>query len=554
MLPVVLLVLGTTLVAANAPQVTLPDLGQLEGTRGTSLKGRTFYKFEGVPYARPPVGKYRFREPVSPKPWQGIWQAKILYKCMQNFQYTPPGGDFVIGDEDCLYLNIYSPNVDPNANLDVIFFIHGGCFMFNYAGFQGPEYLLDKDVVYVSINYRLGPLGFLSTEDEVVPGNNGMKDQIFALEFVKKYIRYFGGNPDSVTISGMSAGGASVHFHYLSPKSRGLYHRGISQSGTMLNQWVLTEKPLEKAKKLAALLGCGTKRNDKMVECLKWRPGRQIVAAVKDFQPWLYNPYTPFGPVVDSWAQDPVLPEHPYILIKKKKITDLPWLASYTSSEGLYPASDFYIDEQYLEDIDTRWNEIVPFILDYNYTVEPQLRDEVSQKIRKYYLGNKKVSRSTFMDFVKITSDRVFVNGIYDAIRMQVPQMTSPVYSYFFEYRGAHSRSESRTGTNKNFGAAHGDDTAYVFKTTVDTASTEGDRKMVELLVDIFTSFAKNGVPKVPIDWPPVSKNSDSILQLKIAGPNNLSLIESKLKNGDFWRSLPLIENEKLFENVKDEL
>lgn len=245
----------------------------------------------------------------------------------------------VSGDEDCLYLNIYTPKIDPNANLDVIFFIHGGCFMFNYAGFQGPEYLLDKDVVYVSVNYRLGPLGFLSTEDDVVPGNNGMKDQIFALEWVKKYIKYFGGNPNSITITGMSAGGASVHFHYLSPKSRGLFHRGISQSGTLLNPWVLTEKPLEKAKKLAALLGCSTKTNEKMIECLKWRSGRQIVQSVKEFQPWLYNPYTPFGIVVDSWATDPVLPQHPYVLMKEKKVADLPWLASFTSSEGLYPAS-----------------------------------------------------------------------------------------------------------------------------------------------------------------------------------------------------------------------
>lgn len=93
------------------------------------------------------------------KPWHGIWNASTIYKCMQYYQYTNPGEDFVIGDEDCLYLNIYTPSLNPNSNFDVIVYIHGGAFMFNWGGIQGPEYLLDKNLVYVNLNYRLGPLG-----------------------------------------------------------------------------------------------------------------------------------------------------------------------------------------------------------------------------------------------------------------------------------------------------------------------------------------------------------------------------------------------------------
>ncbi|XP_068913115.1 venom carboxylesterase-6-like [Tenebrio molitor] len=533
------------------PRVHIPSLGKIEGSYGVSLKGRTFSKFEGVPYAQPPVGRLRFREPVQLKPWSGVWEAKTVYRCMQNFPYTPPGDNYVLGNEDCLYLNIYTPDLNQSANLDVIVFIHGGGFMFGYGGFQEPQFIQDRDVVFISLNYRLGPLGFLSTEDNVVPGNNGLKDQILALHWIKQNAKYFGGNSDSITIAGMSAGGASVHFHYLSPKSRGLFHRGISQSGTTLCPWVLSESPLEKAKNLAAHLGCRTKNNAKMIKCLRRRPGYQITAFVKLFQPWLYTPFTPFGVVVDSWSDNPVLPEHPYMLLKKKKVADLPWIVSYTASEGLFPTSFFYSEKKYLQDIDTRWNDLLPFILDYNYTVDPRLHDMVSQKIRTHYLGNQRVSRSTFSDFVDIASDRLFIGDIYETARLHAAATKSPVYSYYFTHRGAHSRSELRSKSSRNFGASHGDDTVYAFKAYVDVLSTKDDRAMVDLMVDMFASFAHTGKANITTNWQPVSKNiKDPLVRLKIAGPKKLRMEASILKNAKFWKSLPIMENERLFSNV----
>lgn len=325
----------------------------------------------------------------------------------------------------------------------------------------------------------------------MVPGNNGMRDQIFALEFIKKHVKLWGGNPNSITIMGMSAGGASTHFHYLSPKSRGLFHRGWSQSGCTLNPWVLMEEPLAKTKKLAANLGCGTTNIEEMVSCLKTRPARQIVASVKEYQPWLYTPFSPFGLVVDSWAKDPVLPKHPYLIIKNKEVYDVPWIVSYTDSEGLYPAADFYED---LKDLETRWNELLPHILDYNYTLDVRKHDEISQKIRKYYLEEKKVSKGTFKDFIPVVSDRIFVTGIQKTALWQAAVTKSPVFTYFFTYRGAHSWSEYRAGTNKDFGASHGDDTAYIYNyEAVDTSSTESDKKMIKFMIDLLTSYASTG-------------------------------------------------------------
>lgn len=149
-----------------------------------------------------------------------VWKANTVHTCLQ-YSHENGGAAAVKGNEDCLYLNIYRPNDQSLNNMDVIFYIHGGAFMFNNGGSNQPIYLLDKDVVLISINYRLGPLGFLSLEDKVLPGNNGLKDQALALKWVKANIHYFGGNPNSITITGMSAGSASVHLHTLSPSTTG---------------------------------------------------------------------------------------------------------------------------------------------------------------------------------------------------------------------------------------------------------------------------------------------------------------------------------------------
>ena len=117
--------------------------------------------------------------------------------------------------------------------------------------YSPPTLIMDREVIYVTFNYRLGILGFLSTEDDVVPGNNGLKDQTLALKWIRDNIASFGGNPNSVTVSGGSAGGSSVHLHFFSKLSRGLFHRGFAQSGLALNPFSIQEQPSMRARKLA---------------------------------------------------------------------------------------------------------------------------------------------------------------------------------------------------------------------------------------------------------------------------------------------------------------
>ena len=153
------------------------------------------------------------------------------------------------------------------------------------AAFYGPENLLDEDIVLVTINYRLGPLGFLSTGDEEAPGNFGLKDQAAALRWVRDNIDKFGGNPKSITLFGESAGGSSVHFHMLSPLSRGLFQRGISQSGSALCSWALAPNgtSTHQARKLAEFLDCPQQPSAAMVACLRTKKAKEIIATDKLF-------------------------------------------------------------------------------------------------------------------------------------------------------------------------------------------------------------------------------------------------------------------------------
>lgn len=182
--------------------------------------------------------------------------------------------------------------------------IHGGAWILGQGGNTeyGPENFLDHDIILVSGNYRLGPLGFLSTEDDNASGNFGFKDQMAILEWVQQHISKFGGDRNSVTIFGESAGSVSVNYHMISPLSKGLFHRAISQSGTVMNGWTdPARKGFAKMRtiRLADMMGCpvsGTSMKE-VVECLRKVPAEKLTMAQLDFhvrKRIIFSPITQF--------------------------------------------------------------------------------------------------------------------------------------------------------------------------------------------------------------------------------------------------------------------
>ncbi|KAB0793679.1 hypothetical protein PPYR_13299 [Photinus pyralis] len=543
-------------VTLEQPVVDTP-YGRVAGTYLTSYSGRRFSQFLSVPYAKPPVGELRFEEPQRIEPWQGVWQANFSTVCAQLDHLI---GGSINGQEDCLYLNIYAPQTDSNDPLDVIIDIHGGGFNFGSStSYSGPHYLMDRDVVFVTVNYRLGIFGFLSTEDEVVPGNNGMKDQVMAIQWVNDNIGYFGGNPNSITLTGLSAGGASVHLHFLSPLSKGLFKGGISLSGNALCPWVFQDHPLQRAREVGSLVGCAQESTASLVSCLKQRSVTQVLEGVRPQHAWMYNPFSPFGIVAERHGRRPFLPDHPYELLRSGKVQDLPWITSLVKHEGLYPVADFMNDDILME-LERRWNELMPYIMHYSQTVPIKSQADVSQKIKDFYFHGQPLSMGSFENLIEIGSDRLFAVDAEKSLRLQASSNLSPTYYYYFTYESekVFSFAEYFLKSDKRIGICHGDDLSFIFYNYHGLSKyTSKDEKMKNILLDIWTSFAKTGVPKVQgVEWKPVSRNAKSdIVYLDIRSPDEIQVREvSEMGHRSFWDSLGIQENENLFKSKKEEL
>ena len=235
----------------QTPPVVRVESGELQGVVDDGVAS-----FKGIPFAAPPVGDLRWRPPQPAAPWTGVRQAaEFGADCMQGRFGPPPAPGAPparAASEDCLFLNVWRPaSATPGAKLPVMVWIHGGGFVGgsgaspNTSGAQFAK----QGVVLVSVNYRLGRFGFfafpaLSRErPDETKGNYAYMDQIAALQWVKRNIAAFGGDPNNVTIFGFSAGGVSVHSLLASPMARGLFHKAIAESGGSRDS-VLTARPM----------------------------------------------------------------------------------------------------------------------------------------------------------------------------------------------------------------------------------------------------------------------------------------------------------------------
>jgi len=299
-----------------------------------STQFKSVSKFLGVPFAAPPVGELRFKAPKPPKKWKPdvlqakkhgnvCWQPKHRVKVIKFFD-----PNFSYG-EDCLYLDVYSPNV--SVSLPVMVHIHGGGYEVGTAVYHPGDILALHGVVIVVIQYRLGPFGFLTTGDSAAPGNFGMLDQVEALKWVNENIENFGGDPNKVTIFGASSGGTSVSLHLLSPLSKGLFNQAIAESGVDLSTFATqpVSYGLRFAKELAQNLDCATSDHSAMVACIRSKKGEEVqnASALTAYQ---FFSYLRWAPVVD----DNFLLDTTRNLRAKGEFQKLKLMISFTSQEG----------------------------------------------------------------------------------------------------------------------------------------------------------------------------------------------------------------------------
>nr|AWW17126.1 carboxylesterase E11 [Subpsaltria yangi]AWW17127.1 carboxylesterase E12 [Subpsaltria yangi] len=496
--------------------------------------------------------------------------------CIQYYNTQPkvdlndsskyPFKEFVNGVEECLFINIFSPKLffknkgssedacnNCGANgCPVIVFLHGGAYQGTGANEYGGKYLMQTGkTVLVVVNSRVGVMGYMSTEDDVVPGNNGIKDIVKALHFIQENIHSFGGNPNSVTLAGTSSGSAIVHLMYFSSLTIDLFHRGICTSGTFLMPLAFQKNAKEKSKKVAAALGCPTKSSRRLVNCLKTKPAADIVLLTYLFKPHFFPslPFTAFGPVQEPLSNNAFLTQNPYDMLVRGEFQSKPLIMSLVKKEGLFPAASYIASDEIMAEINNTWNAFAPHLLDYNFSVLPKERDAVSQEIRKFYFGEEEMSVQNGDKLVEMAGDRHFKADVARAVLHQAFQSYSYIYVSIFSYRGKHSVTESFSQTGNNYGACHGDDVAYIMNTRyLNPEETESDRDMMMRFVDMWTSFAYTGKPSFGYDvyWQSVSPFGlffRRLNYLEIRSPYDFSQCSSyDHGNTAFWSNLPINE------------
>lgn len=407
--------------------------------------------------------------------------------------------EYLAGNEDCLFLNVYTADLQPKQPLPVMMFIHGGGYKSGSGNVDhyGPDFLVQHGVVLVTINYRLEALGFLCLDTEDVPGNAGLKDQVAAMKWIKKNIANFGGDPNNVTVFGESAGGASTALHVLSPMSKGLFHRAIAMSGVPLCDWSLPYEPRKRAFILGKELGIHTNDAKELLEYLQSLPVEKLVnvnPAVLASEVVTNNiiKMFPFTPVVEKHlGNENFLTESPEESLRKGKVNEVDVLIGYTNEEALVGIGSY---EELMPLYEKFAEMFLPRELSLKCTPDQCLK--LGDEIRQHYFGTKQISCKTVREFVTFLNHVTFVYNIQRYAKQLSKVGKSRRYFYRFSCESERNIYGNK-GRDYGFtGASHLDDLAYLFdpkhaNITID--KTGKGYKMIRQVCDLFAKFAKFG-------------------------------------------------------------
>ncbi|CAH1102056.1 unnamed protein product [Psylliodes chrysocephalus] len=504
------------------PLVTI-SLGQIKGSIITSRLAKPIYSFRGIRYARAPVNELRFKPPVPTEKWEGIYNAT------QDGPLCPqPSSDPV--SEDCLMLNVYSPklpNGGENPKLPVIVFIHPGGFH-SFGGtsnWVGPNYLVDEGVVLVTFNYRLGTLGFLSTGDKEAPGNNGMKDQVEALKWVKQNIESFGGDPNSVTLMGYSAGAWSVILHMVSPLSQGLFHKAAALSGSPTGPWPIPSNQLDVAKKQAKFVGCPDDTAANILKCLRTKSFHELGESLPKFKEFGNDPVLIWSPVIEpDFGQPRFLTAHPIHLITSGQFKKVPFIIGQTKDEFGQFAFNVVNNETLSKEMNENFEKVAP--ISFLYERDTDFSKTVSKTIKTFYLQDKNIDKSQLTPLAQVYSDSLSGFGINRAAKIIADHSDQLVYYYKFTYQGRYSHFYTpESNSTVPYGVVHQDDSLYLFYIKklfpLFAESSPQEVEMVTKLTALYGNFAKTGNP-IPttsekldnVKWEPFTTADQKYLEI----------------------------------------
>jgi para-nitrobenzyl esterase len=482
---------AAVLLLAAAPALAAPDTVKVaQGTLHGSTAGQVT-SFKGVPFAVSPVGDLRWCPPQAPKAWAGVREATAYgHQCMQMRNVQGP----LDQDEDCLTLNVWTPaGARPGGKLPVMVWIHGGSFTGGSGanGLYDGTHFAERGVVLVTVNYRLGRLGFfahpaLSAEQPGAPlGSYGIMDQIAALQWVKANIAAFGGDPGNVTAFGESAGGIAINFLMTSPKAAGLFEKAISESGfgrfTGVPIRGATGRTAEKDGLAYASAHGITGTGADAAKAL-----RALSAAELSKPNGGLNAGDPPQPIIDGI----VVPEPPAKVFAEGKEAKVPYIAGGNSWEAsLFPQSKD------------------------NPEGTLARTGQLREKIVAAYGGP--------ADLAGVSQDFTTENSVIEPDRYLARlhgKNGQKAWVYYWSYIPASQRTQQR-------GMGHGGELGYVFGNLPDQprtiggrtipAATADDRAISAKATDRWVAFAKTGQPGP--DWP-AQNASDPVLEFGADG------------------------------------
>uniref|UniRef100_A0A8C3B8F7 Carboxylesterase type B domain-containing protein n=2 Tax=Neognathae TaxID=8825 RepID=A0A8C3B8F7_CAIMO len=498
---------------AQYPVVTT-NYGKIRGLR-TPLPNEILGPVEqylGVPYASPPTGERRFQPPEPPSSWTGVRNAtQFAAVCPQYLDersllndmlpvWFTANLDTVVTyvqdqNEDCLYLNIYVPTEDDihdqNSKKPVMVYIHGGSYMEGTGNMIDGSILASYgNVIVVTLNYRLGVLGFLSTGDQAAKGNYGLLDQIQALRWIEENIGSFGGDPKRVTIFGSGAGASCVSLLTLSHYSEGLFQKAIIQSGTALSSWAVNYQPAKYTRILADKVGCDMLDTTDLVECLRNKNYKELIQ--QTITPATYH--IAFGPVIDG----DVIPDDPQILMEQGEFLNYDIMLGVNQGEGLKFVDGIVDNEDGVSpnDFDFSVSNFVDNLYGY-----PEGKDTLRETIKFMYTdwADKENPETRRKTLVALFTDHQWVAPAVATADLHA-QYGSPTYFYAFYH---HCQSEMKPSWADS---AHGDEVPYVFGIPMigptelfNCNFSKNDVMLSAVVMTYWTNFAKTGDPNQPV-------------------------------------------------------
>ncbi|XP_049867836.1 juvenile hormone esterase-like [Pectinophora gossypiella] len=505
--------------------------GQLKGVV-CEKNGAKYIAFKGIPYAKPPVGNLRFKAPEPPDPWEGVRDATehgpVCPQYNERMERIDPG------NEDCLYLNVFTRAVSPPRPLPVMVWIHGGAF---YTGsgnsdFYGPEFFMAHDVILVTFNYRLEILGFLCLDNEEVPGNAGLKDQAAALKWVKRNISAFGGDSNNITIFGCSAGAASTSYHLVSKMSEGLFHKAICQSGVCLNEWAYNFYGKQRAFQLGKHLGKDTNDPAELLEFLRSVPALSLVNIQLPPLELKYLDIADsiiFGPVIEKsdLKVEKFLTEPPQDIVKRGQIANVPVILGYTSGEGIEIARKLSGILGFMSMV----GAVVPREIKLKMT--PEKLKAVDELIRQRYFNGEEVTMKLIQKVSNLESDKLFMYNIRRFARYHVKHTSSPAYLYKFTAETERNYLKKYYKLDSLEGVCHADELPYLFNVTnIEIPLTDESRGIVQTFVQLWTNFASTGRPTTDGQWKPFTETEQNYY---VIGKTQTCVLNENQENMKFW-------------------